>query len=72
MFGDQILTMTAAGLGLSNLTFNTSKLYANITTSTPRVFRVVATGEYGDTKRTLTTVMDFNVTGGQYLYWREY
>ena len=72
MFGDKILTMTAAGLGLSNLTFNTSKLYANITTASPRVFRVVATGEYGDTKRTLTTVMDFNVTGGQYLYWREY
>ncbi len=72
MFGDKILTMTSASLGLSNLTFNTTQLYANITTASPRVFRVVATGEYGDTKRTLTTVMDFSVTGGRYLYWREY
>ena len=72
MFGDKILTMTAGGLGLSSLKFNTTQLYANITTASPRVFRVVATGEYGGTKRTLTTVMDFNVTGGQYLYWREY
>lgn len=72
MFGDNILTMTTAGLGVSNLTFSTSKLYANITTASPRVFRVEAVGEYGGTKRTLTTVIDFNVTGGQYLYWREY
>ncbi len=72
MFGDKILTMTTAGLGLSNLTFNTTELYQNITTASPRVFRVVAVGEYGGTKRTLTTVMDFNTTGGQYLYWREY
>ncbi len=72
MFGDKILTMTQASLGLSNLTFNTSKLYQNITTNSPRVFRVEAVGEYGGTKRTLTTVIDFNTTGGQYLYWREY
>jgi predicted RND superfamily exporter protein len=72
MFRDNILTMTTAGLGVSNLTFSTSKLYANITTASPRVFRVEAVGEYGGTKRTLTTVIDFNVTGGQYLYWREY
>ena len=72
MFGDRVLTMTSAGLGLSNLTFNTTQLYANITTSSPKVFRVVAIGEYGGTKRTLTTVMDFNTTGGKYLYWREY
>ena len=72
MFGDKILNMTSAGLGLSNLTFNTKRLYDNITTESPRVFRVVAVGEYGGTKRTLTTVIDFNVTGGQYLYWREY
>lgn len=71
MFGDRILTMTSAGLGLSNLTFNTTQLYANITTASPRVFRVVAVGEYGGTKRTLTTVIDFNTTGGKYLYWRE-
>lgn len=72
MFGDKMLTMTQASLGLSNLTFNTSKLYQNITTNSPRVFRVEAVGEYGGTKRTLTTVIDFNTTGGQYLYWREY
>lgn len=72
MFGDRIFGMTSAGLGLSNLTFNTSQLYANITTSSPRVFRVVAVGEYGGTKRTLTTVIDFNTKGGKYLYWREY
>lgn len=72
MFGSRIQGMTSAGLGLSNLTFNTSDLYANITTASPRVFRLVATGEYGGTKRTLTTVIDFNTTGGKYLYWREY
>lgn len=72
MFGDRVLSMTSAGLGLSNLTFNTSQLYANITTASPRVFRVTAVGEYGGTKRTLTTVIDFNTTGGKYLYWREY
>ena len=72
MFGDKVLTMTSAGLGLSNLTFNTSQLYAGITTASPRVFRVEAVGEYGGTKRTLTTVIDFNTTGGKYLYWREY
>ena len=72
MFGDKIQTLSTAGLGLSNLTFSTKELYANITTASPRVFRVVAVGEYGGTKRTLTTVIDFNTTGGQYLYWREY
>ncbi len=72
LLGDKILNVTTAGLGLSNLTFNASQLYANITTASPRVFRVVAVGEYGGTKRTLTTVIDFNTTGGQYLYWREY
>ena len=72
MFGDRITNMTAAGLGLSNLKFNTRRLYDSITTESPRVFRVIAVGEYGGTKRTLTTVIDFNVTGGQYLYWREY
>ncbi len=72
MFGDKILTMTSAGLGLSNLKFNTTTLYQSITTAPPRVFRVVAVGEYAGTKRTLTTVIDFNTTGGQYLYWREH
>ena len=72
LFGDRVLSMTSAGLGLSILTFNTTELYANITTASPRVFRVVAVGEYGGTKRTLTTVIDFNTTGGKYLYWREY
>ena len=72
MFGDKIQTLSTAGLGLSNLTFSTKELYANITTASTRVFRVIAVGEYGGTKRTLTTVIDFNTTGGQYLYWREY
>ena len=72
MFGDKVLNMTSASLGLSNLEFDSSRLRETITTESPRVFRVVAVGEYGGTKRTLTTVMDFNVTGGQYLYWREY
>ena len=68
--GDQ-LAMMQTSVGLSNLTFNASRLYSNITTDTPRVFRVVAVGEYGGTRRTLTTVIDFNTTGGKYLYWRE-
>lgn len=71
MFGDKVLNMAGTSFGLSNLTFNTSRLYSNITTDTPRVFRVVAVGEYGGTRRTLTTVIDFNTTGGKYLYWRE-
>ena len=68
---DKIMTLSLASFNMSSLTFDTKQLYANITTASPRVFRVVAVGEYGGTRRTLTAVIDFNVTGGQYLYWRE-
>ncbi|MBR4984868.1 MAG: general secretion pathway protein GspK [Proteobacteria bacterium] len=71
MFQGDETAMLQTSVGLSNLTFNTTRLYSNITTETPRVFRVVAVGEYGGTRRTLTTVIDFNTTGGKYLYWRE-
>ena len=72
MFGERVLTLAGTAASLSNLTFNTGNLYPKITTTSPRIFRVTAVGEYGGTKRTLTTVIDFNTTGGKYLYWREY
>lgn len=72
MFGENVLTLAQSSVSLSNLTFSTSKLYPKITTASPRVFRVVAVGEYGGTRRTLTSVINFNTTGGKYLYWREY
>ncbi|MCL2326001.1 MAG: type II secretion system protein GspK [Proteobacteria bacterium] len=70
MLGEGMLGITSSSLGLSNLTFNTSQLYTTITTESPRIFRVVAVGEYGGTRRTLSAVIDFNRTGGRFLYWR--
>lgn len=72
MLGENITRVTSTSLGLSNLTFDTSKLYANITTASPRIFRMTAVGEYAGTQRKLSVVIDFNTTGGKFLYWREY
>jgi len=71
-FGENITSVTAASLGISNLTFNTTQLYAGITTASPRIFRMDAVGEYGGTQRKISAVVDFNTTGGKFLYWREY
>lgn len=72
MLGENITRVTSTSLGLSNLTFDTSKLYANITTASPKIFRMTAVGEYAGTQRKLSVVIDFNTTGGKFLYWREY
>lgn len=72
MLGENITKVTSSSLGLSNLTFDTSKLYASITTASPRIFRMTAVGEYAGTQRKLSVVIDFNTTGGKFLYWREY
>ena len=72
MLGENITRVTSSSLGLSNLTFDTSKLYANIATASPRIFRMTAVGEYAGTQRKLSVVIDFNTTGGKFLYWREY
>lgn len=72
LLGEKMTTITTASLGLSDLTFSSSKLYASITTASPRIFRVVAVGEYAGTRQTLSVVIDFNTTGGKYLYWREF
>ncbi len=72
MLGENITTVQGLPGGVSNLTFNTNTLYANITTASPRIFRMTAVGEYGGTQRKLSAVIDFNTTGGKFLYWREY
>ncbi len=71
-FGENIKSVNAATLGISNLTFNTTQLFAGITTASPRIFRITAVGEYGGTQRKISAVVDFNTTGGKFLYWREY
>jgi type II secretory pathway component PulK len=54
------------------LEFNERELLRNVTTNSPRIFRVVATGTYGDSTKTLVAVVDFSRKTGRYFYWREY
>ncbi len=70
--GEAMLYLDPAALGTQLLTYDERKLYGSITTESPRIFRVVAVGEYNGTRKTLTAVIDFNKEGGKYLYWREY
>lgn len=72
MFGETILEMDLAALGLSQFQFDDRKIYSSITTRSPRIFRITAVGEYNGTRKTLTAVVDFNEPGGKFLYWREY
>jgi type II secretory pathway component PulK len=52
--------------------FNERNLLRDVTVRSPRVYKIVAKGNYGEATRTLTSVVDFTKDGGQYLYWREY
>lgn len=52
--------------------FNERNLLRDVTVRSPRVYKIVAKGTYGEATRTLTSVVDFTKDGGQYLYWREY
>lgn len=42
--------------------FNRSGLMKSVTTSTPKIYRIRATGTYGSTKTTIETVIDFDRT----------
>jgi len=72
MLGEELLTVDPSLLGTGIIQFDDSKLYSSITTASPKIFRFMAAGEYNGTRKTLTAVVDFNTTGGQFLYWREY
>jgi type II secretory pathway component PulK len=52
--------------------FNERNLLRNVTTNSPRIFRIVASGNYGDSSKTLVAVVDFSRKTGRYFYWREY
>ncbi len=54
--------------------FNERNLLRSVTTQSPKIYRVVATGSYGEVEKTLVAVVDFSDRdkGGRYLYWREY
>ena len=72
MLAEQILTIVVEQFGVNVLKFDNDKIYNNITAESPRIFRIVATGEYDGTKKMISTVINFNTQGGQFLYWREY
>jgi len=42
--------------------FNRSGLMKSVTTTTPRIYRIYATGRYGSTETTIETVVDFDRT----------
>jgi general secretion pathway protein K len=52
--------------------FNERNLLREVTVRSPRVYKIRATGTYGEASRTLESVVDFSKDGGRYLYWREY
>lgn len=53
--------------------FNERDLLRNVTVDSPKIFKVIAEGTYGDSKRTLVAVVDFSdIKDVKYLYWREY
>jgi type II secretory pathway component PulK len=52
--------------------FNERDLLRDVTTSSPRIFKVVARGSYGDSTKTLVSVVDFSRKTGRTFYWREY
>lgn len=64
--------LDASQLPFSLITFDDRKLYNDITTDGPKIFRVTTTGSYNGTVKTLTAVLDFRVPGGKFLYWREF
>ncbi|MDX9722060.1 MAG: type II secretion system protein GspK [Myxococcota bacterium] len=72
MFGEQLALMDPALLGTTTITFDDAKIINAISTVSPRIFRIIAVGEYNGTRKTLTAVIDFNQPEGKYLFWREY
>ena len=55
-----------------SIEFNERNLLREVTVRSPRVYKITATGSYGEASRTLQAVVDFSKDGGRYLYWREY
>ncbi len=54
------------------LEFNERDILREVTVASPKIFRVIAQGSYGDATKTLVAVVDFSGKKPKYLYWREY
>lgn len=53
--------------------FNFRNMLRSVTTRSPRIFKIVAEGSYGDARSTMVSVVDFSKKkNARYLYWREY
>ena len=52
--------------------FNERNLLRDVSVRSPRIYKLVATGKYGESTRSLVAVVDFSKDGGRYLYWKEY
>ncbi len=66
------LGIQAVGVRPLQTEFNERNLLRNVTTESPKIFKVVAQGSYGDASKTLVSVVDFSKKKARYLYWREY
>ena len=53
---------TAPTLPPWTVTFEKAKLMRSVTTASPKIYRIYATGRYGSTETTIETVLDFNKT----------
>ena len=53
--------------------FNERNLLRGVTVDSPKVFKIISKGQYGDAQKTLVSVVDFSdVKNVKYLYWREF
>jgi len=53
--------------------FNERDLLRSVTVDSPKIFKVIAEGTYGESRKTLVSVVDFSdIKNVKYLYWREY
>ena len=67
------LTLQAIGLTPVQLDFNESRMIRQVTKESPKVFKIISQGSYGETQKTLVSVVDFSKKKkGRYIYWREY
>ncbi|MEL6179847.1 MAG: hypothetical protein AAFS10_12885, partial [Myxococcota bacterium] len=72
LLGPEIITQLAVNVPQLTIEFNERDLLRRVTARGPRVFRIIATGNYGNTAKTLVAVVDFSRPDSRFLYYREY
>lgn len=72
LLGPEMIAQLAVNVPQLIIDFDTRSMLRRVTTQSPKVFKIVATGTYGNTTKTLVSVVDFSRQDSRFLYYREY